>query len=193
MKNNLLCILIILLFFLSVPYFMVPYKTEEITEGFRGGRGNKRGGGNRNPGKRGGNRSPGKRGGNRSPGKRGGNRSPGRKVIRHGGRGWRRGLSEPHYYRRSGYRRYPYNYYYGGNYGYPYYSPYDFLGLPYTWGSPYGYTTYNWFDYRNCPSGCVANLASPTGFSCRGSNTSFSCLTDYDCSGCNNPLVTSYY
>ena len=44
MKNNLLCILIILLFFLSVPYFMVPYKTEEITEGFRGGRGGRKGG-----------------------------------------------------------------------------------------------------------------------------------------------------
>lgn len=183
MKINTLWTLIILLFFLSVPYFMVPYNSEEITEGFRGGRG----GGRRGGGRRGGGRRGGGRRGSRSR-----NRGRGR-MIRRGGRGWRRDWRRPRFYRRSEYGRYPYGGYYGGYYGFPYYSTYDILGSPYTWGSPYGYTTYNWFDYRNCPSGCVANSASPSGYSCVGSNTGFSCLTDYDCSGCNNPLVTSYY
>lgn len=156
MKNNLLCGLIILLLFVSLPYFILPYETDENNEVIEGFRGGKRGGG--------------KRGGR----KRGGVR-----------RRWRR----PRFYRRSGYRRYPY----GSYYRFPYYSMYDILSSPYTWGNPYGYTTYNWFDYRNCPSGCVANSNSPSGYSCVGSNTGVSCITDYDCAGCNNPFITTYY
>ena len=177
MKNNLLWSLIVLLLFVSLPYFIKQYEDDdEVVEGFKGGRG-------------GGRRGGGRRGGDR----RGGGRGPGRRMVRRGGRGWRQGWRRPRFYRRSSYRRYPY--YYGGygGYGYPYYSTYDTLGLPYLWGSPYGYATdYNWFDFRNCPPGCVANSGSPSGFSCVGSNTGASCLSDYDCSGCNYPTLTYY-
>lgn len=55
------------------------------------------------------------------------------------------------------------------------------------------YNSYNWFDYRTCPSGCVANSMSPSGFSCNKTDSITSCRTDYDCSGCNVPVITSYY
>lgn len=117
------------------------------------------------------------------------------------------------FYRRSGYRRYPYYGYglgYGLGYGYNRYRPYYGYGYngyskyrypwyswlsPFNWGSPYGYSLFyknNWFDYRNCPSGCVANSFSPSGYTCRGDGTISSCVTDYDCSGCNNPIVPYY-
>jgi hypothetical protein len=68
---------------------------------------------------------------------------------------------------------------------------YDILGSPFG-GYPYGYpTTYNWFDFRNCPSGCVANSASPTGFTCvKDGSSGYSCQTDYDCGGCTVPLLS---
>lgn len=81
------------------------------------------------------------------------------------------------FYKRTGYRRFPY------------FFDYNFLGSPFNWGNPFGYYNYNWFDYRTCPSGCVANSFSPSGFSCSGNNSITSCRTDYDCSGCNVPLI----
>ena len=81
------------------------------------------------------------------------------------------------FYKRTGYRPFPY------------FFNYDFLGSPFNWGNPFGYYNYNWFDYRTCPSGCVANSFSPSGFSCSGNNSITSCRTDYDCSGCNVPLI----
>lgn len=160
-----------------------------IQEGFKGGKGKSR--------------VRGKRGGTRRT--RGGGKRfirakhPFRRNIRKRGGG--------KFYRRSGYRRYPY-YGYSLGYGYNRYRPYYGYGLgygyngyrypwyswlsPFNWGSPYGYSTYNWFDYRNCPSGCVANSFSPSGYTCRGDGTISSCVTDYDCSGCNNPIVPYY-
>ena len=92
-----------------------------------------------------------------------------------------------HYHRRSGYRRYPYDY---GYYN-PFYSFYNYLGLPYIWGNPYGYKqSLNWFDYRTCPSGCVANSMSPTNFSCSPNTSSpFSCQSHIECNGCNVPIL----
>ena len=157
MKNNTIHTLVILLFLISLSYFILPLSDDEINEGFRGG---KRGGGRRGGVRRGGVR-----------------RGGGRRGFR---RGYRRGNRR--FYKRSGYR-YPYYYPYS-------YSFYDILAAPFRWLSPYGYTSYNWFDYRNCPSGCVANSQSPTGYSCIQNNSITSCRTDYDCSGCNVPLVT---
>jgi len=194
MKNNTLWTLIVLLLFVSLPYFLKPYSSDEISEGFRGGKGGRKGGGRK--GRVGGARRAARRS---SP--RRGRGGRGRMIKRgyrgHRGRGWRRGYNRPaRFYRRSSYRRYPYygGYGYGyGGYGYPYYSTYDILLTPYLWGSPYGYTnTYNWFDFRNCPSGCVANSGSPSGYSCVGDRTGFSCQSDYDCSGCNFPTLNYY-
>lgn len=97
-------------------------------------------------------------------------------------------------YGRSGYGRSGYGYgrhrngrntRYGG-YGYGGYGGYygnDLLEVPIY------YPSYNWFDFRNCPTGCVANSYSPTGFSCVPDSSGLSCLTDYDCGGCSVPLV----
>lgn len=102
--------------------------------------------------------------------------------------------NRPRFYKRS-YRRYPYgnNYFYNSFPGYLTYSLYDYLGSPFDWGNPYGYGSYNWFDFRNCPSGCVANSRSPSGFSCNNNGSVMSCQTDFDCSGCNVPALTFDY
>ena len=168
MKNNTIWTLIILLLFVSLSYFIKPYNSDEISEGFKDGR---RGGRARVDGARG----------------------AARRARPSGGRS--HGYNRPaRFYRRSSYRRYPFYGGYGeyGGYGYPY-SSYDVLSSPYYWGSPYGYTnSYNWFDFRNCPTGCVANSGSPSGFSCVSDGTEFSCRSDYDCSGCNFPSLNYY-
>lgn len=184
MKNKLLLPFIILLLFISIPYFILPFENfEEVIEGFKSGKGGKKSGGGRSGGRKSGGR------------KSGGRRSGGRKRSG-GGSVWKRGGNHPNFYRRSSYRRYPY---YFGRYGdyndyvYPYYSTYDILSIPYMWGDPYNYNSnYNWFDFRNCPPGCVANSKSPNGFSCVGNDSGVSCLSDYDCSGCNFPSLTYY-
>jgi len=170
MKNKLLLPFIILLLFISIPYFILPFEnSDEVIEGFKSGKGGRKSGGRKSGGR-----------------KSGGRRSGGR----------RSGGNHPKFYRRSSYRRYPY---YFGRYGdyndyvYPYYSTYDILSIPYMWGDPYNYNSnYNWFDFRNCPPGCVANSKSPNGFSCVGNDSGVSCLSDYDCSGCNFPSLTYY-
>lgn len=165
MKNKLLLSFIILLLFITIPYFILPFEnSEEVIEGFKSGKGGKGG--------------------------KGGRRSGGRRSV------WKRGGNHPKFYRRSSYRRYPYYFSrYGdyNDYGYPYYPTYDILSIPYMWGDPYNYNSnYNWFDFRNCPPGCVANSKSPNGFSCVGNDSGVSCLSDYDCSGCNFPSLTYY-
>ncbi len=195
-SRNTIKIFIFVLFILSLIYFVKPFDIENLEEGFRGrrGGGGRRSGGRRGGGRRGGGmrRSGGRRGGmRRSGGRRGHMRRRGGRRARHGyRRGYRRGLRRGYNYG-GGYGG-GYGGYYGG-YNYPYYSSYDYLASPYTWGSPYGYNVYNWFDYSNCPPGCVANSSSPSGFSCNRSSSGVSCLTDYDCSGCNVPLVGYSY
>jgi len=103
---------------------------------------------------------------------------------RRGRRGGRRGGGRRGGGRRA-FRRYRRHHWYNDFYGYPY-NFYDYLATPFKW-------TYNWFNFANCPSGCVANSTSPFGFSCIPDGSALSCRSNYDCSGCNVPLVASYY
>ena len=171
-------IIIFLLFIVSLSYFVKPYNSDLLTEGFKGGR---RGGGRRG----------------------GGRRSGGGGRRRHGGGGGRRGYSGYGYrgYNNPGYRGYGYGGYNNLSYSSWFnpwnYNPLSYFGntSPFLWGDPYGYNTrnnVNWFEFRNCPSGCVANSFSPSGFSCKGNGSYNSCVTDFDCSGCNVPLVNYY-
>ena len=166
--------------FLVLIFILDSFFTKEEIEGFKGGR---RGGGGRRAGRRGARNM-------RRAGRRGA-----RNMRRAGRRMGRRRVRRRTYWprqRRREYYVYGYPYFYN-SYDIPYYNNYNtsWYGYlnPYYWGNPYGYfrrNLFNWFDYRTCPSGCVANSYSPSGFSC---NEGGVCRSDADCFGCNVPLV----
>lgn len=157
--------------FLILVFIVDSFFTNSEIEGFRGGR----------------------RGGSSGSGLKRSIRRQNRRIGRHNRRN-NRIMRRTYWPRQSRREYYVYGYpYFYNSYDIPYYNNYltSWRGYinPYYWGNPYGYFTrnlYNWFDYRTCPSGCVANSYSPSGFSC---NEGGVCRSDADCSGCNFPIV----